>query len=98
MTSSTVLLSGTNNCASIHFCGDLDLKTPPVIFSVQLHILQNVQRVRTCLSVHTDLCLCFSISGKQGFTLKKKGGNMERFGWQAMNRGCEGAQHAALEC
>lgn len=50
-------------------------------------MLQNIQRIRTHLSVHTNLC--FSISGKQKFTLKdKKKGNMERLERQAMNRGC----------
>lgn len=81
------LLSGPNNCDSICFCGDLKLRTSPVKFSTQLHILQFIQRIEMCLSVHTNLC--FSISGKQRFTLKeKKKGNMERFGRQAMNRGC----------
>lgn len=85
MTSSTVLLSGPNNCTSIWFCGDLDLKTPAVKFSVQLHILQNIQRIRTCLSIHTDLCLCFSISGKQRFTLRKRKKRKHGEVWKASN-------------
>lgn len=48
------VLSEPNNCDSICFCGDLKLKTSPVKFSTQLHILQNIQRIGTHLSVHTN--------------------------------------------
>lgn len=50
MTSSIALLSGPSSCASLHLFGDLALKTSPVKFSVQLHILQNRQRIRTSIS------------------------------------------------
>lgn len=83
------LLSEPNNYGSICLCGDLKLRTSPVKFSTQLHILQNIQRIGTHLSVHTNLG--GFISGKQKVHFKgggEKKGNMERFGRQAMNRGC----------
>lgn len=40
VTSSIVLLSGPNNCTSMHFCGDLDLQIPPVKISIQLHVAE----------------------------------------------------------
>lgn len=71
MTSSIALLSGPSSCASLHLFGDLALKTSPVKFSVQLHILQNRQRIRTSISTQI-WSLCCSISGKQRFTLNQK--------------------------
>lgn len=93
MTFSIVLLSGPINCAFICFWGDLDLKIPPVkfLFSCTYYII-HIQKEH--VYPYTQIFVC-AISGKKIFTWKKIG-NMERFGRQAMNRWCEGAQHAAL--